>query len=42
MLPKVLAALDFLDNKPDGKMVITTISKALDALKGLTGTLIKS
>ena len=42
MLPKIEAALKFLERKPKAKLLITSIDKALDALAGRTGTLIKS
>ena len=40
MLPKVRAAVDFAASKPGRKAIITSLSKALDALEGRTGTLI--
>lgn len=40
MLPKIEAAVSFLDNKPDGKVIITELGKATDALRGVVGTII--
>lgn len=40
MLPKIEAAIEFLSSNKDGKVIITSIGKALDALKGKTGTVI--
>ncbi len=42
MLPKIEAALDYLETKKDGKVIITSIAKAADGLKGKTGTVILS
>lgn len=39
MLPKVEAALKFIKANPDKKAVITSLDKAVDALKGKTGTI---
>jgi carbamate kinase len=38
MLPKVQAAMKFLENNPDKKAIITSLDKAVLALKGQTGT----
>jgi carbamate kinase len=40
MLPKVKAAVMFAASKPGRKSVITSLEKAREALKGLTGTII--
>ena len=40
MLPKIEAALDYLETKKDGKVIITSIANAADGLKGKTGTVI--
>ena len=37
---KIEAAIEFLSSNKDGKVIITSIGKALDALKGKTGTVI--
>ena len=42
MLPKIEAAFDYLETKKDGKVIITSIAKAADGLKGKTGTVIHS
>ena len=42
MLPKIEAAIEFLSSNKDGKVIITSIGKALDALKGKTGTVINA
>ncbi len=41
MLPKIEAAIRFLDKNPKGRVLITSIGATADALKGRTGTLIK-
>ncbi|MBR6328434.1 MAG: carbamate kinase [Lachnospiraceae bacterium] len=41
MLPKIEAAIRFLDKNPKGRVLITSIRATADALKGRTGTLIK-
>lgn len=41
MLPKVLACASYLKDKDDGVAIITSLSKAINALKGETGTVIK-
>lgn len=41
MLPKVEACLEFVENYPNGKALITSLQKAKEALKGETGTIIK-
>ena len=38
MLPKIEAALEFLEKKPDGQVIITSMQQAMDALKGKAGT----
>lgn len=40
MLPKVEAAMKFVRANPEKKAIITSLSKALDALEGKTGTTI--
>lgn len=40
MLQKVQAAINFLENKPNGKVIITSPNQAINALSGLSGTLI--
>lgn len=40
MLPKIQAAIDYLSTVPRGKVVITSIDHALDAVKGDFGTTI--
>ncbi|SJZ66272.1 carbamate kinase [Garciella nitratireducens] len=42
MLPKVEAAVNFVKSKPGRKGVITSLDKALDAILGKTGTVIKT
>lgn len=41
MLPKVMAAVKFVKSHPERKAVITSLYKSMDALNGLTGTVIK-
>lgn len=41
MLPKVDAAVKFAESKPGRRALITSLEKAADGLKGLTGTLIE-
>lgn len=41
MLPKVLAALQFVENGKNKKSLITSLSRAKEALQGLTGTIIE-
>ena len=41
MLPKVLAALQFVENGKNKKALITSLSRAKEALQGLTGTVIE-
>lgn len=38
MLPKVQAAMKFIQANPKGKAIITSLDKAIDALSGKTGT----
>lgn len=40
MLPKVEAAMKFVRANPEKKAIITSLSKALEALEGKTGTTI--
>lgn len=40
MLPKIEAAVEFLVKNPHGKVIITSIDKAGEAIKGKTGTII--
>ncbi|MGD9569882.1 MAG: carbamate kinase [Sedimentibacter sp.] len=42
MLPKVMAAVKFVKNHPERKSIITSLYKSMDALNGLTGTVIKN
>lgn len=41
MLPKIEAAKTYLNKVPEGRVIITSLERALDALKGKTGTVIK-
>jgi carbamate kinase len=41
MLPKIQAAVKFAKSKPNRKAVITSLYKAVDALEGRSGTVIK-
>ncbi len=41
MLPKVLAALQFVESGKNKKALITSLNKAKEALQGLTGTIIE-
>ncbi len=40
MLPKIEAAIEYLSNVPEGKVIITSITASDDALKGKAGTVI--
>lgn len=40
MLPKVQACMNFVRSNPQKKAIITSLDKAIDALKGETGTLL--
>lgn len=40
MLPKVMAAVKFVKNNPNRKSIITSLYKSMDALNGLTGTVV--
>lgn len=40
MLPKIEAAIDYLEKVPEGSVLITSIRKAAKAVKGKTGTVI--
>ncbi|MEL7649922.1 MAG: carbamate kinase [Sedimentibacter sp.] len=41
MLPKVMASVKFAKSKPGKKSIITSLYKSMDALNGLTGTVIE-
>ena len=41
MLPKVKAALSFVESKPGRKTLITLLEKARDGINGKTGTIIQ-
>ena len=41
MLPKVEAAMKFVRANPDKKAIITSLDKAMEALEGKTGTVIR-
>lgn len=41
MLPKIEAALKFVESKPGRKAIITSLDKAVDALEGRAGTTLK-
>ncbi|MCE5236212.1 MAG: carbamate kinase [Clostridiaceae bacterium] len=41
MLPKIEAALKFVESKPGRRAVITSLDKAADALEGLAGTTLR-
>lgn len=40
MLPKVMASVKFVRNNPNRKSIITSLYKSMDALNGITGTVI--
>ena len=40
MLPKIEAAISYLEKEPNGKVLITSMSKVKDAVKGKAGTVI--
>ena len=40
MLPKIEAAIAYLEKKPDGRVLITSMDTLRDALKGKGGTVI--
>ncbi len=40
MLPKIEAAIEYLEAKKDGKVIITSIEKAAEAMQGKAGTVI--
>ena len=40
MLPKIEAAITYLEGNPEGKVLITSLDKVKDALKGKSGTVI--
>ena len=41
MLPKVEAAMSFVESKPGRTALITSLEKAKEGIEGQTGTLIK-
>ena len=41
MLPKIEACMDFVNNSNKGIAIITSLDKAIDAINGLTGTIIQ-
>lgn len=41
MLPKIEAAVKFVESKPGRRSIITSLDKAVEALKGVAGTTIK-
>lgn len=41
MLPKIKAAVKFVESKPGRKAVITSLYKAVDALEGISGTTLR-
>ena len=40
MLPKIEAAISYLEKIPGGKVLITSISHASEAMRGKTGTVV--
>ena len=42
MLPKIEAAIAFLEKNPEGSVLITSLQSVSDAIKGKSGTLIKA
>ncbi len=42
MLPKIEAAIEYLEKVPTGKVIITSMHSVMDAVKGKTGTVITS
>ncbi len=40
MLPKVEACIEFVQDNPEGRALITSLEKAKDAINGMTGTVI--
>ena len=42
MLPKIEAAIAYLEKVEDGRVLITSIEKGKDAVKGKAGTVITS
>lgn len=40
MLPKIEAAIAYLDQNPAGRVLITSLDAAADAIKGKNGTVI--
>ncbi len=40
MLPKIEAAISYLEANPQGNVLITSLSNAADAIKGKSGTVI--
>ncbi len=41
MLPKVQAAISFVENNPTGQAIIADLKEVEDAIAGKTGTIIK-
>jgi len=41
-MPKMMASVKFVKNNPERKSIITSLYKSMDALNGLTGTVITS
>lgn len=42
MLPKIEAAISFIENNPKGSVLITSLNELDAALEGKVGTVIKS
>lgn len=40
MLPKIQAAISFIQQNPAGKVLVTSLEKAIDGINGITGTII--
>ena len=40
MLPKVEACIEYVEDFPEGRALITSLEKAKDAINGKTGTVI--
>lgn len=41
MLPKIESAISFIENNPEGSVLITSLDQLDNALEGKVGTLIK-
>ena len=41
-MPKMMSSVKFVKNNPERKSIITSLYKSMDALNGLTGTVITS